>query len=93
MTIAKLSSHPYSQCYVVLFDNGTIQLVSYTTPVAEIHPNGYVQALPYFNCSATTRKQVGWFLKEYTAITYSYLKQAALRGCMVHAQNGDVIPE
>lgn len=93
MTIKTLSEHKYSQCHVVLFDDGTVQLISYTTPVVEIRTNGYVYALPCFNCSATTRKQVGWFLREYTDINYMYLKNAALQGYAVHACNGNIIPE
>jgi len=89
----KLSNHKYSQCHINRFDDGTVQFVSYTTPVVEIRPNGYVYALPYFNYSATTRKQVGWFLREYTDLSYQYLKSCSHGGFAVHAHYGDIIPE
>lgn len=92
MTISKLNNHKYSQCHVVKFDDGTIQFVSYTTPVVEIRPNGYVYALPYYRYSMTTIKQVGWFLREYTDINYRYLKSCATDGFAVHAKHGDIIP-
>lgn len=87
-----LASHKYAQCHVVYFDNGIIQLVSYNTPVVEIHNNGYVYALEYFDCSATTRKHVGWFLKEYTAFDYKYFKKAVIDGYAVHKFNSDIVP-
>lgn len=88
-----LENHPSAQCHVNVYEDRTIQLVSYNTPVVEISPNGYVHALPMFNCSASTRRQVGWFLQEYTMIDYMSLKKVALDGMAIHSRDYDVIPD
>lgn len=87
-----LSAHPYSQCSVIVTED-QITFVSYATPVVIIDKQGYVHALPAFSCSATTRKQVGWFLREYTGIDYQYLRNHARAGLAVHGINGDCIPD
>lgn len=89
--IKNLTAHPYSQCSVIVGDR--IVFVSYATPVVVIDEQGYVHALPAFSCSATTRRQVGWFLREYTDIDYQYLKAHAREGLAVHGVNGDCIPD
>lgn len=85
MMTCKLTEHKCAQCHVNCFNDFTVQLVSYVTPVVEIDEYGYIHALPKFNCSATTRNHVGWFLKEYTNINYESLKKAALKGHAIHA--------
>lgn len=60
-----LKNHPYSQCYVEV-ENGTTCFVSYSTAVIFITNEGgkrYVECTGTY--SATTRKQIGYFLKEY----------------------------
>lgn len=87
-----LKNHKYSQCHVNTYTDGTIEFVSYSTPVVIIRPDDYVVGLPAFNCSATTRKQVGWFLREYAPrISYSFLKLHAEHCLAVHRYNGDYI--
>ena len=92
MIIEKLASHPYSQCHVCI-DGDQLIFVSYRTPVVVVDGQGYVHALPMFNCSATTRRQVGWFLREYTDICYTILRDVAREGLAIHSQYGDVIEE
>lgn len=63
----KLKNHPYANCYVEKNDMG-IKLISYKTEViiaakAEIENYWYIKCLGLF--SQTTRKHIGWFLKEY----------------------------
>ena len=61
-TTKKLSAMPYAQAEVHVHDDGTIVLISYTTPVAYIEPDGtlYIRGL----YSAATRKHIGKFVRE-----------------------------
>ena len=65
MTKKKLENHKYAQCHV-LIENDIITFVSYNTAVIVITNIG---GLRHIACtgtySATTRKQIGYFLKEY----------------------------
>src|SRR5574344_1363003 len=59
-----LKKHKSAQCHIDLFDNGDIRFISYTTTVIY-----YCKHLDRLYCtgtySQTTRKQIGWFLREY----------------------------
>ena len=60
-----LTNHPYAQCHVEI-DGDTICFVSYSTAVIFIINRGgqrFVECTGTY--SATTRKQIGYFLKEY----------------------------
>lgn len=92
MTFEKLTAHPFSQCHIAVDDNMTI-FVSYRTPVVVIDGNGYVHAMNMIYWSATTRRQISWFLREYTGISYATLRDAAREGLAIHSQYGDVIDE
>ena len=84
----KLEAHRYSQCHIEAdTEAGIITFYSYNTPVVYIGVDGYVYPLPFFRCSATTRKQVGYFLKEYTCTDYMSVKNAYLTGYVVHMLN------
>ena len=76
-TIKKLTGHEYAQCHVEIFDSGSIYFFSYQTMIALIAPDEpkgerwlYISHL----CSPTTRKQLGWFLKEYCDMRYQTAK-------------------
>lgn len=74
-TIKKLANHPYSQCEVIIDNYGT-RLVSYGWYTAVgVDAEGWLSARnPHY--SATTCKQVGWFLREYFPnITYQFVKR------------------
>ena len=65
MNRTKLMNHKYAQCYVEQDGNKTV-FVSYSTPVIFIiYENGrrWVECTGTY--SQTTRKQIGYFLKEY----------------------------
>ena len=63
--IKKLNNHPHAQCHVEI-EPDRIVFVSYTTPVIIVKNYG---GQNFFECtgtySQTTRKQIGYFLKEY----------------------------
>ena len=65
MTTRNLKDHKYSQCHVEIEDN-RIVFVSYSTAVIFII---YRDGKRFVECtgtySATTRKQIGYFCREY----------------------------
>lgn len=71
-----LSDHASAQCCVKLFDNGDIVLRSYATDVlyCRNENNTMICTGTY---SATTRKHIGWFLREYApSVSYADVRDA-----------------
>lgn len=78
----KLRNHPSSQCHVTVYDSGNIKFTSYATDVIFVK---YIDGKRYIECtgtySATTRRQIGWFLKEYIPeLTYQDMKAIVGKG-------------
>ena len=63
MTIKKLSAMPYAQAHVEIDNENNISLFSYVTRVAAISSDGWLEIFGLY--SATTRKHIGAFMKEY----------------------------
>lgn len=80
MTI-KLKNHPHSQCHVEI-DNDRIIFVSYSTAVIFIIMRGgqrFIECTGTY--SQTTRKQIGYFLKEYAPdLNYYNMKSIVGKG-------------
>lgn len=75
--IKKLNDHKYAKCHIVEDENG-IAFVSYRTPVILIDKqNDTVICTGTY--SQTTRKQIGWFLKEYMP-KYNYYHMKSIVG-------------
>ena len=69
----KLKNHPYAQCSVRELIDGSVVFTSYSTDVIYIDKDGWLYVTGLY--SATTRKQIGWFLKEYVpALAYQDIK-------------------
>lgn len=69
----KLKNHPYANCSVRVLNGGSVVFTSYDTDVIYIDKNGWLYVSGLY--SATTRKQIGWFLNEYVpAFTYQFVK-------------------
>lgn len=66
------NGHKYAQTYVRIFDDNTVQLVSYVTTVIEIDPEGWLHVNGLY--SMTTIKHIGWFMRE-RGMTYQLAKQ------------------
>lgn len=66
-TVRKLTDHASANCRVRVYDNGDLVLQSYATDVIY-----YQQATGRVFCtgtySQTTRKHIGWFLREYPVL-------------------------
>lgn len=65
------NGHEYANTYVRIFDDNTVQLVSYTTTVIEITPDGWLHVNGLY--SRTTIKHIGWFMRE-RGFTYQLAK-------------------
>lgn len=59
----KLKNHPYAQCSVRELIDGSLVFTSYNTDVIYIDKDGWLYVNGLY--SMTTRKQIGYFLKEY----------------------------
>lgn len=82
MKTMNLKNHAYSQCFVRIYENGDVDFISYTTLVLSIR---YAKNGRTVECtglySATTRKQIGWFLREYAPdLSYYQIKEIAGEG-------------
>lgn len=59
----KLKNHPHANCSVRVLNDGSVVFTSYSTDVIYIDKDGWLSVTGLY--SATTRKQIGYFLKEY----------------------------
>lgn len=81
-TIKSLENHPGANCTVVEFDNGNVDFISYSTRVISIENavgNRKIECTGTY--SATTHRQIGWFLKEYAPdLNYYDIKKIVGQG-------------
>ena len=85
----KLTKHEYSQCHVAIYDNGIINFISYETLVIQAvpHTSGKYVLFCTGTYSATTRRQIAWFLKEYFGdVSYYDMKKCAKDGTGILAE-------
>ncbi len=89
LTITTLSAMPYAQATVRKYEDGTIVLQSYSTAVAYIEPDGrlYIRGL----YSATTRRHIGAFVKEYANLTYQTAKRIYEDGYGYNIHTGEIV--
>lgn len=88
-TTTTLSTMPYAQATIRKYDNGVIVLISYSTPVAYIEADGrlYIRGL----YSATTRKHIGAFVREYANLDYQTAKRIYEDGRGYNIHTGEVV--
>ena len=72
MKVRKINGHESAQVKVYEYDNGAVVLVSYTTAVVGIDPEGWLEVSGLY--SRTTIKHIGWFMREL-GFTYQLAKQ------------------
>ena len=90
MTTTTLSAMPYAQATIHKHDDGTIVLISYSTAVAWIEADGrlYIRGL----YSATTRKHIGAFVREYANLDYQTAKRIYEMGRGYNIYTGEICP-
>lgn len=87
MIIKKLSAIPYGQVKVIIDDKGNIGLISYTTQVAQIY-DGWLSVNGLY--SATTRKHIGAFVREYCGLDYQTAKMLYNNEMQYNIYTGEV---
>ena len=88
----KLKNHPYAQCSVRVYDDGSIIFTSYNTDVIYIDEDGWLYVTGLY--SATTRKQIGYFLKEYLpAFSYQDIKDLYFNDWLLNIYTGEIKEE
>ena len=85
----KLKNHPHAKCSVSVFVDGSIVFTSYSTDVIYIDKDGWLYVSGLY--SATTRKQIGYFLKEYvSAFTYQFVKMLYNKSLICNIHTGEI---
>ena len=85
----KLKNHPYAQCSVRVLLDGSVVFTSYKTDVIYIDKDGWLYVSGLY--SATTRKQIGYFLKEYVpALSYQDIKKLYYTSRVLNIYTGEI---
>ena len=85
----KLKNHPYAQCSVRELIDGSVVFTSYNTDVIYIDKDGWLSVSGLY--SATTRKQIGYFLKEYVPqLNYYDIKSLYCSDRMLNIHTGEL---
>ena len=85
----KLKNHPHAQCSVRELIDGSVVFTSYNTDVIYIDKDGWLYVSGLY--SATTRKQIGYFLKEYVpALTYQDIKSLYYNKCLLNIYTAEI---
>lgn len=85
----KLAGHPKAQATVVFAADGSILLVSYTTKVAEISPDGWLHINGLY--SMTTRKHIGLFMREYVNSYYHVARYLFENRLKMNVHTGEIV--
>lgn len=87
--IKKLTDHKYSKCHVEIDGMGGIHFISYKTEVITVSPAGWLACYGLY--SATTRKQIGWFMREYCSpLTFRDAKRCYYDNMQINTKTGEV---
>ena len=87
-TTKTLKKMPYAQAKVRIYDNGTIEMISYATVVCIIKNNIVYCTGTY---SQTTRKHISAFMSEYTPFNYYTVKAIAGTDMGVSCITGEIV--
>ena len=87
MEIKKLKAIPYGQCCVEIINDNTFYLWSYRTLVAKVEKSWLTINGLY---SATTRRHIGAFMREYCHSDYQLAKQLYQDKKMLNIDTGEV---
>ena len=91
-TTKKLNDHPYAQASIRHYDNGEIVCISYATAVVLIDGDGWLSCTGTY--SATTRKHIGYFLKELQLpLCYQTAKMLYEDNMKMNIYTGEVVPQ
>ena len=86
-TVSSINGHKYANVRVLITDDNTVRLISYTTTVIEIDSNGWLTVNGLY--SRTTIKHIGWFMRE-RGMTYQLAKQLYNDGMKYNIYTGEI---
>ncbi len=90
ITIKKLTAMPYAQAHIEIHEDGSISLFSYVTLVAHITAEGWLTVYGLY--SATTRKHISAFMREYAHPCDYYTAKAIYNDDkMINIHTGEVM--
>ena len=90
-TTSRIADHPYAQAFIRRYTNGAIDFISYRTTVIQITADGWLKC--HGTYSQTTRKQIGWFLRECgNGFGYHTAKQLYTDRMELNIYTGEVRP-
>ena len=90
-TTSRIADHPYAQASIRRYTNGAIDFISYRTTVIQITSDGWMKC--HGTYSQTTRKQIGWFLRECgNGFSYHTAKQLYTDRMELNIYTGEVRP-
>lgn len=81
-----VAGHKYAQAQEMFFDDGTVELWSYTTRIISITPEGWLHCTGLY--SMTTIKHIGWFMRE-RGFSYYLAKQLYLDNKEFNVHTGE----
>lgn len=87
-TEKKLAIMPYAQAHVRVYDDGTIQLISYTTVVVTVNSQGWLSCHGLY--SQTTRRHISVFMAEYTHADYYTAKMCYEKSVEYNIYTGEI---
>lgn len=91
-TTKKLDSIPYGNVRVRIYDDGDLDLISYTTPVMIVRDGWLECSGSYWPYSRTTIRHIGRFMREYGFGDYHTAKSLHLNGLKLNLNTGEVAP-
>lgn len=86
--IKSLSTMPYAKAKVYTYDNGTKVLKSYSTDVVELTVDGWLIVFGLY--SATTRKHISAFMREFTKENYYTAKSCYINNIAYNIYTGEI---
>lgn len=81
-----VAGHEYAQARENYFEDGTVQLQSYSTIIIEIDPEGWLHCTGTY--SMTTIKHIGWFMRA-RGMTYQLAKLLYLENKEYNINTGE----
>ena len=81
-----VAGHEYAQAWENYFEDGTVQLQSYSTIIIEIDPEGWLHCTGTY--SMTTIKHIGWFMRA-RGMTYQLAKLLYLENKEYNINTGE----
>lgn len=87
MRTRKIKGHESAQVKVYEYDNGALVLMSYTTTVIGVNPEGWLEVSGLY--SRTTIKHIGWFMREL-GFSYQLAKQLYMGNKRFNIHTGEI---